>query len=352
MSINDKKGINLTSGFKYVGGQPLDVRLIAEDESDLQSLVDNGATYNGMVVWVNSTSKRMVFNGSEFIEDVNPNTIGNINDVLEQINGGGTSSGGSSSGGTSDNSILEWDLPMQIFIGMSLGNLTTATDTLPDEMVEIFNNNTYDIIKSSNNLGEGNIPTINLYLDLKTINNNRVVLEYNSSSFANDIETFSILIDVTNKTITSNIIKISSSGGSNSGSSSKTYNITIDSLVNNHNADGTLGSINSTAFTCNANGLFDEPFKYAVLNLGNAMVGDCMSQNIGVGSNDYCIFTIYQTKYGGALIQQLIYYVDIHRLADNSYHICLSSYEMPAETLQMMLYGFSQYGGVTITIYK
>lgn len=102
MAINDKKGINLTSGFKYVGGQPLDVRLVAEDESDLQSLVDNGATYNGMVVWVNSTSKRMVFNGSEFIEDVNPNTIGNINDVLEQINGGGTfSGGGSSSGGTS-----------------------------------------------------------------------------------------------------------------------------------------------------------------------------------------------------------------------------------------------------------
>lgn len=103
MSINDKKGINLTSGFKYVGGQPLDVRLVAEDESDLQSLVDNGATYNGMVVWVNSTSKRMVFNGSEFIEDVNPNTIGNINDVLEQINGGGTfSGGGSSSGGSSE----------------------------------------------------------------------------------------------------------------------------------------------------------------------------------------------------------------------------------------------------------
>lgn len=101
MAINDKKGINLTSGFKYVGGQPLDVRLVAEDESDLQSLVDNGATYNGMVVWVNSTSKRMVFNGSEFIEDVSPDTIGNINDVLEQINGGGTSSGGSSSGGSS-----------------------------------------------------------------------------------------------------------------------------------------------------------------------------------------------------------------------------------------------------------
>lgn len=111
MSINDKKGINLTSGFKYVGGQPLDVRLVAEDESDLQSLVDNGATYNGMVVWVNSTSKRMVFNGSEFIEDVSPDTIGNINDVLEQINGGGTfSGGGSSSGGSSGLNYVEYDI--------------------------------------------------------------------------------------------------------------------------------------------------------------------------------------------------------------------------------------------------
>lgn len=136
MSINDKKGINLTSGFKYVGGQPLDVRLVAEDESDLQSLVDNGATYNGMVVWVNSTSKRMVFNGSEFIEDVNPNTIGNINDVLEQINGGGTSSGGSSSGGSSGSGITKinrtatfnYDTEQQFGILTSSEDLTTLND--------------------------------------------------------------------------------------------------------------------------------------------------------------------------------------------------------------------------------
>lgn len=136
MSINDKKGINLTSGFKYVGGQPLDVRLIAEDESDLQSLVDNGATYNGMVVWVNSTSKRMVFNGSEFIEDVNPNTIGNINDVLEQINGGGTSSGGSSSGGSSgsNNSAIT----INSLCDMFSGTITTKRD-LTNEEVSLLN---------------------------------------------------------------------------------------------------------------------------------------------------------------------------------------------------------------------
>ena len=64
-----------------------------------------------MVVWVNSTSKRKVFNGSEFIEDVSPDTIGNINDVLEQINGGGTSSGGGSSSGGSSEQTSIMNLP-------------------------------------------------------------------------------------------------------------------------------------------------------------------------------------------------------------------------------------------------
>ena len=142
MSINDKKGINLTSGFKYVGGQPLDVRLIAEDESDLQSLVDNGATYNGMVVWVNSTSKRKVFNGSEFIEDVSPDTIGNINDVLEQINGGGTSSGGSSSGGSSITRV-ERSATFNYNSEQGTGVLTSSEDltTLNDcDMIKCFIN--------------------------------------------------------------------------------------------------------------------------------------------------------------------------------------------------------------------
>ena len=140
MSINYKKGINLTSGFKYVGGQPLDVRLIAEDESDLQSLVDNGATYNGMVVWVNSTSKRKVFNGSEFIEDVNPNTIGNINDVLEQINGGGTfSGGGSSSGGSSGSSgIYEPSNEfLQFLFSLEAGNDYDVSNTIVEEINNI-----------------------------------------------------------------------------------------------------------------------------------------------------------------------------------------------------------------------
>lgn len=68
MAITDKKGINVTSGFKLVSGQPLDARLIAVDETDLQSLVDNGAVYDGMIVWVQSLNKYMSYNGTEFKE--------------------------------------------------------------------------------------------------------------------------------------------------------------------------------------------------------------------------------------------------------------------------------------------
>ena len=68
MAITDKKGINVTSGFKLVSPAPIDVRLIAEDENDLQSLINNRATYSGMIVWVESLSKFKFFNGKEFTD--------------------------------------------------------------------------------------------------------------------------------------------------------------------------------------------------------------------------------------------------------------------------------------------
>lgn len=67
MAITNKKGINITSPFKYIGGQPLDVRLVAEDEADLQSIITKGAVYNGLTVWVNSLNKHMTYNGSAFV---------------------------------------------------------------------------------------------------------------------------------------------------------------------------------------------------------------------------------------------------------------------------------------------
>ena len=94
MSIKDKKGINVTSGFKLVAPTPIDARFIAEDETDLQSLIDNGAIYNGLVVWVNSTSKQMIYNGTAFVE----------------VASGGTSSGGSSTGGSETTLITCNDL--------------------------------------------------------------------------------------------------------------------------------------------------------------------------------------------------------------------------------------------------
>lgn len=173
MSINDKKGINLTSGFKYVGRQPLDVRLVAEDESDLQSLVDNGATYNGMVVWVNSTSKRMVFNGSEFIEDVSPNTIGNINNVLEQINGGGTSSGGGSSsggssGGSSGSGITKKVITTRI---TALEQNESIDEVSLDETIDLSELETYDLVKldfNANSIGQVTIIFNNKTYSLET----------------------------------------------------------------------------------------------------------------------------------------------------------------------------------------
>ena len=68
MAINDKKGINTTGGFKLVSNTPLDVRFVAEDEADLQSLIDSGAVYLGLEVWVKTLGKKMLYNGYSFVD--------------------------------------------------------------------------------------------------------------------------------------------------------------------------------------------------------------------------------------------------------------------------------------------
>lgn len=68
MSITDKKGINVTSGFKLISSNPIDARYVVEDEEELQSIIDNGAAYNGLEVWVNSLEKKLMYNGNAFIE--------------------------------------------------------------------------------------------------------------------------------------------------------------------------------------------------------------------------------------------------------------------------------------------
>lgn len=102
MAITDKKGINVTSGFKLISPAPIDARYVVEDETELQSIIDIGSAYNGLEVWVNSLGKKKQYNGTEFVEvqaggGVSEEVIGDINAVLDEINGGGTIGGGSSS---------------------------------------------------------------------------------------------------------------------------------------------------------------------------------------------------------------------------------------------------------------
>ena len=66
MSILDKKGISVTSGFKLVSGQPLDARNVVDDLDGLQDLVNNGAAYEGIVVYVKSEQQLKQYNGSEW----------------------------------------------------------------------------------------------------------------------------------------------------------------------------------------------------------------------------------------------------------------------------------------------
>lgn len=67
-SILDRKGIVVTSGFKYIAKEPLDPRYVVTDEEELQSIIDNGGAYEGLEVWVKSLAKKKIYNGSEFVE--------------------------------------------------------------------------------------------------------------------------------------------------------------------------------------------------------------------------------------------------------------------------------------------
>ena len=102
MAITDKKGINVTSGFKLISPAPIDARYVVEDETELQSIIDNGAAYNGLEVWVNSLGKKLQFNGTGFVDvqagiseekvgEIVDNKIGNIDSILDEINNGSLS---------------------------------------------------------------------------------------------------------------------------------------------------------------------------------------------------------------------------------------------------------------------
>lgn len=68
MSIIDKKGINVTSGFKLISPQPIDARQVVDDETELQSIIDNGGAYEGQLVYVKGIAKYMKYNGTAYEE--------------------------------------------------------------------------------------------------------------------------------------------------------------------------------------------------------------------------------------------------------------------------------------------
>ena len=82
MAIN-KKGINITSGFKLISPTPIDVRFVVEDEDELQSIIDNQAAYEGLEVWVKSLGRKKQFNGNEFVEIQASGGSGSI--TIEQV---------------------------------------------------------------------------------------------------------------------------------------------------------------------------------------------------------------------------------------------------------------------------
>ena len=70
--VKNKKGIGITSGFKYLAESPIDVRFVVADETELQSIIENNAAYPGLLVWVkepnDNKNNLRLYDGESFIE--------------------------------------------------------------------------------------------------------------------------------------------------------------------------------------------------------------------------------------------------------------------------------------------
>ena len=85
MSLDNKKGINLNSGFKLIAESPLDVRTVVDTEAEKQALVTAHAAYTGMIVYVKESKRTYQYNSDgtwEFFtkgkEYVHPTGDGNL----------------------------------------------------------------------------------------------------------------------------------------------------------------------------------------------------------------------------------------------------------------------------------
>ena len=131
MSFNDKPGIPILGGYKLGTSDPIDVRTIADDEIDLQSLIDNGVAYEGLEVYVKSLGKKKVYNGTEFVEVATGGGGSNVDIHIENdtlvINTDGTSSGN-----TGVNSAKELSIAAELPISSEKNevNISSVLQTL------------------------------------------------------------------------------------------------------------------------------------------------------------------------------------------------------------------------------
>lgn len=56
-NINEKKGVSITAPFKLFSENPVDARTVVADLSELQSIINNNAAYEGLTVYVTSEKK-------------------------------------------------------------------------------------------------------------------------------------------------------------------------------------------------------------------------------------------------------------------------------------------------------
>lgn len=103
MSLFDKKGISLASGFDYQAEQPLDSRFICATKAELQKLIDGKAAYKGLVTYCIEDSTLYTFNGTQFSK-ASQQEEDHYADVLSKIEAAKTDLIG---GADSDNNTLK-----------------------------------------------------------------------------------------------------------------------------------------------------------------------------------------------------------------------------------------------------
>lgn len=142
MSITDKKGINVTSGFKLISPQPIDARMVVEDENELVSIVDSAAAYEGQLVYVKSLDKYVSFDGSQFNElETGGGASAHVEgDALVINNSGGTGSG-TGSGGGGGSGLTKHTITLATITTALESNIITISDEVLAELSTFINSN-------------------------------------------------------------------------------------------------------------------------------------------------------------------------------------------------------------------